>query len=265
MRILAKTVEIFVLIAFIANCCCLPYTTGKGHHLESLWKHRPNSGDLVKHSLQVLRDALEGFDSVLGPDCEQSIECCDYLSDLLLQSYEFATALPYSRRVYVYLQNSGANKSNTKDTANKSAAKNKNAASAVVAAPGKVYGPKHRRTAEAAYRLATLLENCIHGSGGSADAARHAEAANLFMQTHEVYRSILEKLERNERNERLNVRSERQSEGKYGESRDAKRPTKFVQPAKDSQGEEELTIEETRELLKDAMEQYQHAQRRSEY
>lgn len=200
----------------------------------------------MKSSLEVLRAALEGFDNTLGPDSNQSIECCDFLSDLLLQSYEFATALPYSRRVYVYLHNSGVSTSTTGKSA-------KNKAPATVTAPGKVYGPLHRRTAEAAYRLATLLENCIHGSGGSADAARHSEAAGLFMQTHEVYRNLLERLERNEK-----TSNSRSSEA-------SKNAGTFVQPSKDSLGEEELTIEETKELLKDAMEQYQHATRRSMY
>ena len=301
--------------------------TGKAHHLESLWKHRPDSGALVERALYVLQTALAGFDIALGRGSSQSIECCEYLGEVLLQSNHFSEALPYCRRVYVHMHtngngsgssggndsasagvnstsrgnpNSPTRRSSSESSESKhthSKANNSVSTPSTATATGK-YGPMHMRTGESAYRLATVLENCPSSTSSSSlteDAARHIEASELFLQAYEIYRrhyeaaAAIEAAEREQERKqsgggggRINVFADHSNSrvSKYRSGGDSK-SNNGDGDAEDNDDEEEegknesngnkgalnsqLTAAEYNEMMEDAMEQHQHALRRSHY
>jgi hypothetical protein len=243
--------------------------------LESLWKHRVDSSDLLQLSLSMLTQSLTGFDSALGVHSVESVKACEYIGEVLLQSNLFLRAVPYCRRVYAhfngtpsktvqnpsavahqegggsslikpltksqlrrgFLGNSGSgvlspvsrtlsfgsptrsklppsrgpssSASSAAAFATSSTSSVITATTAAAAAAQKVderelaalltkYGPLHVRTAEAAYRLATVLENCVaagttsNNGSSDEDVGRHLEAANLFAQAQEAYRIAYE-------------------------------------------------------------------------
>ena len=199
----------------------------------------------MERCLGELRTCLAGFDAAAGQDSVQSIECCESLSLGLLQRNEFSAALPYSRRIYLYYHTSGECVVSTTKGSKAKAEKTPDKGGIKLE-----YGPLHKRTAEAAYQLATLLEN---GSSiaGSSDAARHHEAAELFLQAHEGFRLQYERLSKDDAYCARNAY--RTHRGYNYDSADGKVP------------DEEVSVEELRELAEDALEQHNHALRRSRY
>lgn len=248
----------------VLRCCYLTRRRsgiGKAHHLESLWKHRTDYHELVETSLRILRTALAGTDGVHGPDSPQSVEICEYLAEVLLQCNRFSAAIPYSRRVYEYYHHSDGSigrggpvgfksplRSGGKPSRSGTSANNSQADPGVGGIKI-IYGPLHRRTAEAAYQLATLLENSSDASGAS-DAAKHIEAANLFQQAQEGYRVLLERC---------------RGDADYCERNATRRRHEYnYDSAEGKVPDDELSIEEIEELVADALEQHQHALRRSQ-
>lgn len=250
--------------------------------MESLWKHRPDNKQLVEKAVETLVDTISGFDTVLGVDSVQSIECCDYLSGVLLEINRFNVALPYSRRVYNYCNTGTCSTAfiSTKTTSTSPMksptplSKQTNKALLNPASPSKSttsktsadlqYGPMHRRTAEAAYRLATLLENSTSISSAE-ERSKHIEAADLFLQTHEAYSRMLTALQNSAplkhkvTFDRENSLSRNDSE-RYGKDAEVSSTS-----SKDNTGDLEVTEYELSEWINDAMEQHQHALRRSLY
>jgi len=256
------------------------FCVGKAYHLESLWKHRPDYHELVSQGLETLERALAGFDVALGAGSVQAIEVCEYLAEFLLQCNRFSAAIPFSRRVYLYYHHGGVlppehkskiNKTNNNINNNNKNNNNNNAPSrppsrvqSVAAERAKkdnklspyedeikpLFGPMHKRTAEAAYQLGTLLENC-NSEIGMSDYDRHTEAANLFAQAAEVYRQQLERYSR---------------DAEYCERNSVRRTYDYnFDSAEGKVPDDEVSIEELRELMEDAQEQHQHAARCSMY
>ena len=238
--------------------------------MESLWKHRPDYKQLVEKAVETLVDSITGFDTVLGVDSVQSIECCDYLSGVLLEINRFNVALPYSRRVYDYCNTGTCSTyfTSTKTTSTSPMkspippSKQTNKALLNPATPSKSttattsksstdlqYGPMHRRTAEAAYRLATLLENSTSISSAE-ERSKHIEAADLFLQTHEAYSRMLTALQNS-------------APPKYKVT--FSRENSLNNKDNDNSDDSELAESELNDLIGDAMEQHQHALRRSLY
>jgi hypothetical protein len=230
--------------------------------LESLWKHRTDYHDLVETSLRILQSALAGTDTVLGTDCPQSIEICEYLAEVLLQCNRFAQAIPYSQRVYQFYHQSDGSSGGGQSSVRARIAPARSSSSRNSAAKGSsvtksdpgvggvkiIYGPMHKRTAEAAYQLATLLENSSDHSGAS-DAAKHTEAANLFQQAYEAYKLQLERCS---------------GDAAYCERNSTRRRYEYnYDSAEGKVPDDELSLEELREMVEDALEQHQHALRRS--
>jgi hypothetical protein len=184
------------------------------------------------------------------------------LAEVLLQCNRFAQAIPYSRRVYQFYHQSdggsgGGQSSVRTRIAPASTSSSRNSAakgsSVTKSDPGVggvkiIYGPMHKRTAEAAYQLATLLENSSDHSGAS-DAAKHTEAANLFQQAYEAYKLQLERCS---------------GDAAYCERNSTRRRYEYnYDSAEGKVPDDELSLEELREMVEDALEQHQHALRRS--
>lgn len=230
---------------------------------------------------------ITGFDTVLGVDSVQSIECCDYLSGVLLEINRFNEALPYSRRVYNYC-NTGScstsimssistcgsptkspiplSKQTNRASFNPSTPNKTTATSATTTSSDLPYGPMHRRTAEAAYRLATLLENSTSSSSAE-ERSKHIEAADLFLQTHEAYSRMLTAMQHSTQPKRNVTFSRENSLSNQGSERYSNigRINTEAGSNKDSLDDSEISEYELNEWINDAMEQHQHALRRSLY
>jgi hypothetical protein len=353
--------------------------------LESLWKHRVDSSDLLQLSLSMLTQSLTGFDNALGVHSVESVKACEYIGEVLLQSNLFLRAVPYCRRVYAHfngtpsktVQNplavthqegvgsslikpltksqlrrgfhgssgggmlspvnrtlsfgsparsklpSSRGPSSTASpapfaTASTSSviAANTTAAAAAAqeAAAQKVdereraalrtkYGPLHVRTAEAAYRLATVLENCVaagttsNNGSSDEDVGRHLEAANLFAQAQEAYRIAYEAAKTREaaRKQRQRLQWEREQQQQQQKlEEDRKKSSKNEEVAipesstnvvtsigsfadilsldvvaddeeENDETEVSLAAFEYYDIMQDCLEQHLHAMRRSQY
>jgi hypothetical protein len=99
---------------------------------------------------------LAGFDATLGPARAQSVECCEYLSEMLLQCNQFSMVVPtYSRRVYAYYHH--------------------------------FRGTQKKRGSQGSIRPHTQDADA---------AGRHTKDVNLFMQVQDAYRLMYDRLSR---------------------------------------------------------------------
>ena len=76
------------------------FQIGQSYHLESAWRHRPDSKDKRVLAEQTLYRALAGCDVTLGPQHTQSVEVAQYLADFLIEQNNPLPGEPLYRRIY---------------------------------------------------------------------------------------------------------------------------------------------------------------------